>query len=67
MNIKERIAWLRRMPIHWKILFTSQFIIFTTAIQFRLSDVKRARLIMEEQERQEKENLSLQGQGRKDC
>ena len=54
MKFRERIAWLGRMPLHWKILFGSQAIIMSLAVNFRLNDIKRAKMI-EEMKRLENE------------
>jgi hypothetical protein len=32
---KERIAWLRRMPLHYRVLFGSQFLFMTWAFTRR--------------------------------
>jgi hypothetical protein len=54
--IKERIAWLRRMPLHWKLLLSSQLLFTTFAIGYRQKLVERRRrelLYLEEQEQQQ--------------
>ncbi len=55
MNLKERIAWLGRMPLHWKILFGSQAIIISIAVNYRINDIKRARMIQEMKNQKEEE------------
>jgi hypothetical protein len=32
---KERIAWLKRMPVHYRVLFGSQFLFMTWAFTMR--------------------------------
>ena len=34
-RVKERIAWLRRMPRHWKLLFASQGLFMAFAVSYR--------------------------------
>ena len=53
MNLKQRIAWLRRMPMHWRLLFGTQAVIMTTAFNFRLNEVRKARMIEEMKEEME--------------
>lgn len=48
----QRMAWLRRMPLQYKILFGTQAIIFTLAVRFRLKDIERIRLKVAEEEQQ---------------
>lgn len=45
MNLNERIAWLRRMPMRWRILFGSQAVIFGVAIKIRVQEIKRAQML----------------------
>ena len=47
MNLNERIAWLRRMPMRWRILFGTQALIFGTAVKIRMQEIKRAQMIEE--------------------
>jgi hypothetical protein len=49
MDLKERIAWLGRMPLRWKILLGVQTAIMTTAFNFRLNDIRRAKIIQAKQ------------------
>lgn len=65
MNLTERIAWLRRMPLRWKILFGTQALIFTTAINFRLSDIKRARIMEQHGLKAEEEAAAAAATGSK--
>lgn len=44
MNFQERLAWLRRMPTKWRVLFGVQGMIMFAAINIRLGDIERARL-----------------------
>jgi hypothetical protein len=39
----DRMAWLGRMPMKYRILFGTQAIIFGLAINFRMMDVHRSR------------------------
>jgi hypothetical protein len=41
MNFRERMAWLARMPGHYKILFGSQLMITLFAIRMRYKLVER--------------------------
>lgn len=41
MNFRERMAWLGRMPGHYKILFGSQLLITLFAIRMRYKLVER--------------------------
>lgn len=42
-DVKDRLAWLRRMPTRWRILLGSQALVFMIAIRIRLNDVNRSR------------------------
>ena len=50
MTFRERLAWLGRMPAHYRILFCSQLMLTAVAIQYRIIIVERRRreLIKEE-------------------
>ena len=52
MNFQERIAWLGRMPLRYKVLFGTQFVIMSFAAKFRLVDIERARAKTLEMERE---------------
>jgi hypothetical protein len=56
MNLNERIAWLKRMPLRWRILFGTQAIILTTAIRFRINDIQRAKQMQIEMDKQDNGN-----------
>ena len=43
MNFQERLAWLRRMPTRWRVLFGAQAFVMFVAINVRLNDIERAR------------------------
>lgn len=43
-KFQERLQWLKRMPMKWRILFGTQLIFFTTALSYRLKDISNARL-----------------------
>lgn len=60
MKFRERIAWLGRMPLHWKILFGSQAIIMAVAFNFRLNDIKNAKMIQERKRQEEAASGSRQ-------
>ena len=60
MKFRERIAWLGRMPLHWKILFGVQTVIMSVAFNFRLNDLNRARIIQNEIKRKEGEEEKQQ-------
>ena len=45
MNFQERLAWLRRMPTRWRVLFGCQAVVMYIAVNIRLSDIERARRI----------------------
>ena len=57
MTFKERLAWLSRMPTKWRILIGGQAIFMAFAIKVRMSDIAKSRMMLEEQERREKEDL----------
>ena len=40
-TFRERLAWLRRMPLHWRILLLSQGCIFTCGYQYRIHILER--------------------------
>lgn len=42
-EIKDRLAWLRRMPTRWRILLGSQAVVFMIAVRIRMSDMNRSR------------------------
>lgn len=50
MPFRERLAWLGRMPAHYRILFCSQLMLTAVAIQYRMIIVERRRkeLIVQE-------------------
>ena len=50
MNFQERLAWLRRMPTRWRVLFGVQGVVMYIAVNIRLSDIERARRITAEKE-----------------
>jgi hypothetical protein len=50
MNLQERLAWLRRMPTRWRVLFGVQGVVMFIAVNIRLSDIERARRIAAEKE-----------------
>lgn len=52
MSFKERLQWLGRMPTKWRILIGSQALFMMFAINFRLRDIERSRLRLEQQEQQ---------------
>ena len=51
-DIKERIAWLRRMPLHWKLLLGGQFLFTCFAISARQAMVEKRRQELLEEEKQ---------------
>ena len=53
MNFKERLAWLGRMPPKWRWLIGSQALFFAFAINVRLRDIQKSRMLLEEQKRLE--------------
>jgi hypothetical protein len=53
MTFKERLAWLSRMPTHWRILIGGQAIFMAFAIQVRLNDISKSRKMLEEQKKME--------------
>lgn len=54
----DRLKWLGRMPLKYRILFGTQAVIFGLAIQFRLKDLKRLeKLTSEEQVQVETKSL----------
>lgn len=46
----DRIAWLGRMPLRYKILFGTQSIIFGLAVRFRFVDLNQAQLKIDQKE-----------------
>lgn len=40
--MKERIAWLKRMPTKWRILLGSQAVLFMMAFRIRTNDINRS-------------------------
>mmetsp|Transcript_5982 Transcript_5982/g.9991 ORF Transcript_5982/g.9991 Transcript_5982/m.9991 type:complete len:85 (+) Transcript_5982:67-321(+) len=48
----DRLAWLGRMPLRYKILFGTQSIIFGMALRFRLMDIERAKRKLEQEKEQ---------------
>ena len=50
MNFQERLAWLRRMPTRWRVLFGVQGVVMYIAVNIRLSDIERARRTTAEKE-----------------
>jgi cell division protein FtsW (lipid II flippase) len=59
-DIKDRLAWLRRMPTRWRILLGSQAVVFMIAIRIRISDVNRSRELALLREAAEQQKHSLQ-------
>jgi len=60
-RLRERIAWLGRMPLHWKLLFASQAIIMTFGVSYRnrvVQDILEQERL--EQEREERAKLLLE-------
>jgi hypothetical protein len=51
----QRIAWLGRMPVHYRVLFGTQAVIFGLIMQYRMSEIKRIRLRLEAQQQKEEE------------
>jgi hypothetical protein len=49
-SFRERLAWLGRMPTHYRILFGVQIMFTTVAVNWRLADVRRRRKIRDEEE-----------------
>jgi hypothetical protein len=54
----QRVAWLGRMPLKWRVLFGTQAVIFGMAIRFRFKDLGRASLKMEEEKEKEESTES---------
>jgi hypothetical protein len=50
-SFRDRLAWLGRMPTHWRILLGSQLLFTAFAMNWRLADVRRRRkeLLVEEE------------------
>ena len=57
-SLRDRIAWLRRMPRHWKILLSSQLVFTLFAIQSRrkLIAKRQQELTLAEEETDAKPN-----------
>jgi hypothetical protein len=49
-SFRERLAWLGRMPTHYRILFGVQLMFTTVAVNWRLADVRRRRKIRDREE-----------------
>ena len=47
MTFKERLKWLGRMPTKWRVLIGGQALFFAFAINVRLQDIERSRLLLE--------------------
>ena len=56
-SFRERLAWLGRMPTHYRILFGVQLMFTTVAVNWRLADVRRRRKIRDEEESLERDSL----------
>ncbi len=54
-TFKERLAWLSRMPTKWRVLIGGQAIFMAFAIQVRLNDIAKSRLMLEEQKKMKEE------------
>jgi len=46
----DRLKWLGRMPLKYRILFGTQAVIFGLAIQFRFMDLKRLEKLASEEQ-----------------
>jgi hypothetical protein len=53
MTFKERLQWLGRMPTKWRILIGSQAVFMMFAINVRLRDIERSKLLLEQQKKAE--------------
>lgn len=47
MTFRERLAWLGRMPTHYRILFGSQLVLTAIAIRYRMIVIERRRKELE--------------------
>mmetsp|Transcript_24174 Transcript_24174/g.43688 ORF Transcript_24174/g.43688 Transcript_24174/m.43688 type:complete len:82 (+) Transcript_24174:131-376(+) len=52
-SFQERLAWLGRMPMRYRVLFGTQALIFSFALKIRLSDMDRAKGIAAAKEHQQ--------------
>jgi len=51
-RFRQRLAWLGRMPWHYRILFGTQAVIVVFAFQYRLKLIEKHRHRLEEEESQ---------------
>jgi hypothetical protein len=49
----QRIAWLGRMPMRYRVLIGSQILLASLAIRFRMKEIERAELREEAEKRKE--------------
>jgi hypothetical protein len=49
-SFRDRLAWLGRMPTHWRILLGSQLMFTAFAMNWRIADVRRRRKVREQEE-----------------
>ena len=50
---EERIAWLGRMPLRYRVLFGTQAVIFTLVLQYRNKQIDRIRLRAQAEQQKE--------------
>jgi hypothetical protein len=48
--MKERIAWLRRMPTKWRVLLAGQSLVFIVALRIRMNDINRSKELVAQRE-----------------
>jgi hypothetical protein len=49
-NFNERLQWIKRMPMKWRVLFGSQVIFFSMALNYRFSHITNARVQVKNQQ-----------------
>lgn len=54
----QRIAWLGRMPIKYRFLFATQFLILSLSMRFRVKELERAQLRQDAEKKLEESNES---------
>jgi hypothetical protein len=57
-NLKERLQWLGRMPTKWRVLIGGQALFMIFAINIRLRDIERSKMLLLEQQKKVQEAAS---------
>jgi hypothetical protein len=61
-RFRRRLAWLGRMPMHYRILFGTQALFTVFAFNYRLHLIERGRQELEAEEQMAKQNADAEKQ-----